>query len=103
MYKEVIIVCIYSFIVVGDDAADKIGVGVPQCRHELGERLLVELSHGAKHAFFCFIGSTKGCLVHSCHLVQAHNAINWWGDGKDWLEQEDFTGRITAEKAVATQ
>lgn len=30
-------VCIYSFFVVGDYAADKIGVGVPQCGHELGE------------------------------------------------------------------
>lgn len=98
-----LIVCIYSFFMVGDDAADKIGVGVPQCRHELGERLLVELSHGAKHALFCFIGGTKGRLVHSCHLVQAHDTIDWWGDGKNWLEQEVITARITAKTAVATQ
>lgn len=97
------ILCIYSFFMVGDDATDKIGVGVPQCCHELGEWLLVELSHGAKHALFCFIGGTKRGLIHSCHLVQAHDTIDWWGDGKNWLEQEDFTGRITAETAVAMQ
>lgn len=85
---------------VRDDAADKIGVGVPQRGHELGKRLLVELSHGAKHALFCFVGGTKGCLIHSCHLVQAHDTIDWWEDGKNWLEQEDC-GRITAATAVA--
>lgn len=60
-----------------DDAADKVWVGVPQCGHELGERLLVELSHCTKHALFCFIGGTKGCFVHPRHLVQAHYAVNW--------------------------
>lgn len=70
---------------VGDDTADKVGIGVPQCGHKLGERLLVELSHGAKHAFFCFVGGTKCSLIHSCHLVQANNTINWWGHRKDQL------------------
>ncbi len=75
---------------VGDDAADKVGVGVPQCGHELGQRLLVELSHCAKHALFRFVGGPEGCLVHPCHLVQAHNAVDWWGDGENWLEWKDF-------------
>lgn len=65
---------------VGDYAADKIGVGVPQCGHELGERLLVKLSHCTKHALFCFVGGTKGCFIHSRHLVQAYDTVDCQGD-----------------------
>lgn len=61
---------------VGDDTADKVRVGVPQCGHELGERLLVELSDSTKHALFGFVGSAKGCLVHPRHLVQTHDTVN---------------------------
>lgn len=61
---------------VGDDTADKVGVGVPQGGHELGERLLVELSHGTKHALFGFVRGSEGRLAHSRHLVEAHDAIH---------------------------
>ena len=37
-------------LVVGDDAAHEVGVGVPQGDHQLGELLLVELGHRAEHA-----------------------------------------------------
>lgn len=89
---------------VRDDAANKVGVGVSQCGHELGERLLVELSYCTKHALFGFVGGTKGCLIHSCHLVQAHDTVDWWGDGENWLEQEDLVGsrESTVQAAVAT-
>lgn len=62
---------------VGDDAADKAGVGVPQSGHELGERLLVELPHCTEHSLFGFIGCPESCLIHSCHLVQAYDAVHW--------------------------
>lgn len=62
---------------VWDDTTDKIGVSVSQCGHEFSEGLLVELAHCTKHALFCFIGSTKSCLVHSCHLVQAHDTVHY--------------------------
>lgn len=61
---------------VGDDTADKVGVGVPQGGHELGERLLVELAHGTEHALFGFVRGSEGRLTHPCHLVQADNPIN---------------------------
>ena len=65
---------------VGDDAANKVRIRVPQCGHEFGQRLFVELAHCTKHALFRFVCGTKCCLVHSCHLVQAHDAIDWWGN-----------------------
>lgn len=71
---------------VGDDAANKVGVGVPQCGHELGQRLLVELSHRTKHALFRFVGGAKGRLVHPRHLVQAHDTVDWWGDEESGSE-----------------
>lgn len=77
----------YSFFVVGNDAANKIRVGVPQCGHELSEWLLVELAHSPKHALFRFVGGTKSRLIHPCHLVEAHNTVNWWREGENWLEQ----------------
>lgn len=49
---------------VGDDAAHKVGVGVPQSGHQPGERLLVELAHGAEHALLGFVGGPKGRLTH---------------------------------------
>lgn len=61
---------------VGDDTADKVGVGVPQSGHELGERLLVELANGTKHALLGFIGGSEGCLTHPRHLVEADNTVN---------------------------
>lgn len=89
---------------VGDDAAHKVGVGVPQCGHELGERLLVELTHCAKHALLCFVGGTKGCLVHPSHLVQTHDTVDWFGKRRELvragtLQREQ---RSTLEAAVAT-
>lgn len=66
----------YSFLVVGDDAANKVGVGVPQRGHELGERLLVELADRAKHALLGFVGGTESRLIHPGHLVQAHDTVH---------------------------
>jgi len=40
---------IYLLLVVGDDAAYKVGVGVAEGGHQLGQLLLVELGHGAEH------------------------------------------------------
>lgn len=61
---------------VGDDAADKVGVGVPQGGHQPAERLLVELPHGTEHAFFGFVRGSKGRLTHPRDLVKADDAIN---------------------------
>lgn len=35
---------------VGDDASDEVGLGVVQCGHKFGQRLLIELSHRAEHS-----------------------------------------------------
>jgi len=40
----------YLLLVVGDDAAYKVGVGVAECGHQLGQLFLVELGHGPEHA-----------------------------------------------------
>ena len=66
----------HLLLVVGDNTADKVGVGVPQCGHELGERLLVELAHRAEHALLGLIGCAEGRLVHPCYLVQTHDTVH---------------------------
>lgn len=40
----------YPLLMVGDDAAEEVGVGVPQRGHQLGERLLVQLADGPEHS-----------------------------------------------------
>lgn len=59
---------------VGDDAADKVGVCVPQSGHELGQLLLVQLAHCAEHALAGLKGT--GHLRHARHFVQTHNAVH---------------------------
>lgn len=59
---------------VGDDAANKVGVGVPQSGHELGQLLLVQLAHCAEHALAGLKGT--GHLGHARHLVQPHDAVH---------------------------
>lgn len=78
-----IYVGIYSFFMVGDDAADKVGIGVPQRGHEFGQRLFVELPHCTKHALLRFVRGAERRLVHSCHLVQAHDPVDWWRGGTE--------------------
>lgn len=39
----------YPLLMIWNDASDKVGLGVVQCSHEFGQRLLVELSHCAEH------------------------------------------------------
>lgn len=68
----------YPLLVVGDDAANKVGVRVPQGSHELGEGLLVELSHCAEHSLLCLVSGSECRLCHTGHLVQAHDAVHWW-------------------------
>lgn len=43
----------YPLLVVGDDTAQEVGVGVPQRGHQLGERLLVQLADRAEHPLLC--------------------------------------------------
>lgn len=59
---------------VGDDAANKVGVCVPQSGHELGKLLLVQLAHRAEHALACLKGTRH--LGHARHLIQTHNAVH---------------------------
>ena len=70
----------HLLLVVGDDAADEVGVGVPQGGHELGQLLLVELAHRAEHALTGLEGT--GHLAHPSHLVQAHDAVHWREGGR---------------------
>ena len=57
-------------LVVGDDAADKVGVGVAQGDHQLRELLLVELGHCPEHPLPCH--PAKLGVRHSL-LGHAHN------------------------------
>ena len=64
----------YLLLVVGDDAADEVGVGVPQRGHELGQLLLVELAHRAEHALTGLEGT--GHLGHARHFIHTHDAVH---------------------------
>ena len=66
---------------VGNDAAHKVGVGVPQRRHQTRELLLVELTHGTEHAFaragaeLTLVGRAS---THACdHLERAEADGEW--------------------------
>ena len=67
----------HPLLVVGDDAADEVGVGVPQRGHELGQLLLVQLTHGPEHPLLGLIGGTERRLVHPRNLVQTHDPVHW--------------------------
>lgn len=69
----------YPLLVVGDDAAHEVGVGVAERGHQLGEGLLVELPHGAEHPLLGLVGRAKGRLRDAGDLVQPHDAIHWQG------------------------
>ena len=66
-------------MVVGDDAAYEVGVGVPERGHEAREGLLVELSHRAEHPLLGLVGGAERRLRHARHLVQSHDAVHWKG------------------------
>ena len=67
----------HLLLVVGDDAADEVGVGVPQRGHEFGQLLLVQLPHRAEHALARLEGPGHCRLRHASHLVQANDAVHW--------------------------
>lgn len=73
----------HPFLVVGDDAAHEVGVGVSESGHELGQLLLVELADCAEHALLGFVRGAEGRLVHPGHLVQAHDPIHCGREGRN--------------------
>lgn len=60
---------------VRDDAADEVGVGVPECGHEVSQLLLIQLTHSAEHTLSAFKRSMHG-VRHSRHLIQANNTVH---------------------------
>lgn len=60
---------------VGNDAADEVWVGVPERGHEVTQLLLVQLAHSAEHSL-TGSGCTVNRLRHSCHLIQADDAVH---------------------------
>lgn len=52
----------YLLLMVGDDATDKVGVGVPQGSHQLGQLLLVQLSYCSEHALPGLKGPRQCCV-----------------------------------------
>ena len=46
----------YPFLMVGDDATDKVGLSVVQGGHQFAQRLLVQLTHRTEHALLGFGG-----------------------------------------------
>lgn len=44
----------YPLLMIWNNASDKVGLGVVQCGHEFGQRLLVELPHCAEHSLLGF-------------------------------------------------
>lgn len=68
----------YPLLVIWNDAANEVRVGVPEGRHQLGERLFVELPDGPEHALLGLIRRAKGGLRHARHLIQTHDTVHWW-------------------------
>lgn len=77
----------HPLLMVGDNAPQEVGVGVPECGHQLGQRLFVELTNGPKHPLLRLqpSGSKRnGSAALSCwHLVQTHNPVDWmWAESR---------------------
>jgi len=47
---------------VGDNATDKVGVGVPQGSHQFSQLFFVELSHCSEHTLPGFKGPWQCCI-----------------------------------------
>ena len=92
----------HLLLVVGDDAADKVGVGVPQRGHELGQGLLVQLAHRAEHALLGLVSGAERCVAHASHLVQAHDAVHWGGaeGGRQELQSSSLGAETYPMKGV---
>lgn len=52
----------HPFLVVGDDAADEVGLCVVKRGHQFGERLFVELADGTEHSFLGLRGTRHGAV-----------------------------------------
>ena len=64
----------HPLLVVGDDTADKAGVGVAERGHEAAQGLLVELAHGPEHAP---AGTAPWWAIpEAAHLLQPHDALH---------------------------
>lgn len=61
---------------VGDDASDKVGLGVVQGGHEFGQRFLVQLSHRAEHPLLGLGGARHGAVRHLGDGVQTHDPVS---------------------------
>lgn len=48
---------IYLLLVVGDDATDKVRVGVPERGHEVTQLLFIQLAYSTEHTLASFKGS----------------------------------------------
>lgn len=60
---------------VGDDASDEVGLRVVQRGHELGQGLLVELSHRAEHSLLGLRGARHGTVRHLGYRVKTDHSV----------------------------
>lgn len=67
----------HPLLVVGDDAAHKVGLRVVQRGHQLAQRLLVQLPHRAEHPLLRLGGGRA--LRHLGHSLQADHPVRWGG------------------------
>lgn len=73
---------------VGDDAPQEVGVGVPERGHQLREGLLVELTYSPKHSFLRLQPSgskwDRPAALSCGHLVQTYYPVDWTG-AESWV------------------
>lgn len=62
---------------IGDDAADKAGVGVAEGGHEAAQGLFVELPHSPEHSTAG--AAPRGTVSKAAHLLQSHDALHCGG------------------------
>ncbi len=70
----------HLLLMIGDDASDKVRVGVSESGHQICQLLFVQLSYCTEHSLASLDGSMQG-FSHSGHFVQSHNSVHWW---KQW-------------------
>lgn len=66
----------HPFLVVGNDAADEVGLCVVQRGHQFAQRFFVELSHRTEHALLGFGGAGSRTLRHFGDGIQTYHSVH---------------------------
>ena len=84
-------------LVVGDNAADEVRVGVPECDHQLRELLLIELGDGAEHPLpgdAAELGVRHRLVRHPDNLRCDNKHVRYWYNSGASMHYTKLSARL---------